>query len=135
MPYTYHSNYRNLNLNTDELIAEFESRELTVPLSLIDLRENGCRYAHQDFDVIGQAVRALAGGNDYEHVYVEIFERRYSETREFSPRNLKTCYCGHRRIGHIQGFGACLHFLSANHGANCDCRRFELTLTTDNEGS
>lgn len=76
MAYNYTSFYRNLNVTSDELIAEFERRRVVVPASLTDLREHGCRYAHHDFDVIGHAIRELAGGNDFEHVYAEIFERR-----------------------------------------------------------
>lgn len=122
MAYNCTSFYKNLNVTSDELIAEFERRQIETPASLIDLRENGCRYAHQDFDVMGHAIRLLAGGNDFEHVYVEIFERRHS----FSEHDLETCRCTHRRMGHIQGFGACLHFLSGIHpSANCECKRFE----------
>lgn len=121
MAYNYTSFYKNLNVTSDELIAEFERRQIETPASLIDLRENGCRYANQDFDVMGHAVRLLASGNNFEPVYAEIFERRQNP---FNESDLEKCKCGHTRMGHLQGFGACLHFLSSQPGADCDCKQF-----------
>lgn len=46
-------------------------------------------------------------------------------SEEFSEHDLERCKCGHTRMGHIQGFGACLHFLSAKYGSECDCKKFE----------
>lgn len=123
MAYNYTSFYGNLNVTSDELIAEFQRRQIEAPASLIDLRENGCRYANQDFDVMGHAVRLLAGGNNFVPVYAEIFERRQNT---FSESDFEKCGCGHTRMGHIQGFGACLHFLSSRCGADCDCKQFSV---------
>lgn len=113
---TYFSSCNGLSINSDELITAFERESKTPPKSLIDLREHGCRYANQDFDVMSNAVRLLAGGNNVLPVYQEISD-------------LQLCACGHRRIGHLQGVGACLAFLSALHPMDCICKAFQRSRT------
>ena len=56
-------------VTADDLVAEFNRREIEAPASLRDLLTFGSGYSNQDFDVLSSAIRVLAGGNDILPIY------------------------------------------------------------------